>query len=111
MNMREEERISSANRVLVSVALSLSVFWVLNILKTAYPIVKSNLTWYRPIGPLLGVYVVSIGFLLLFLLVLRVKKMMNQALAYWIYVVAIILFAVMVFPPVFEPIAHLLGGS
>lgn len=98
-----------ANKFLVSASLTLIVFVVLNIFKTAFPSVKAVLNFYPPVGPLLGVYGLSILFFLVFLGIFSVSKIKSQSFAYWFFVISTIFFVIFVFPPVFEPIAHLLG--
>lgn len=103
-------KIEKANSYLVSGGLTLHLFWILTLLKVAYPGLKGVLNFFTPVGPLLGVYLIcSIAFLI-FLGVFSVLKIKNQKKAYWFYVISVLLFVVMVFPPVFEPIAHALGG-
>lgn len=108
MEENNELHISSANGYLVSAALTLMVFWVSTILKAAFPGVKSLLSFYNPIGPLLGLFAISLISFLLFAAIFKVVKIKNQAFALWFFVISTILFAVMVFPPIFEPIAHTL---
>ncbi|OGH18334.1 MAG: hypothetical protein A3F31_02985 [Candidatus Levybacteria bacterium RIFCSPHIGHO2_12_FULL_38_12] len=111
MENQDTPNISTANNVLVSGGLTLTVFWILNILKTAFPMVKSFLTFHKPVGPLSGLYIISILFFALLMFLFTSFKIRSQTKACWIYAVSIILFVIMVFPPVFEPIAHLLGGK
>lgn len=110
MEENNEANITSANGYLVAAALALIVFWVSGILKAAYPSIKSFLSFYDPIGPLLGLFTLSLISFVLFSAIFQAVKIKNQAFAFWFFVVSTILFAVMVFPPVFEPIAHALGG-
>lgn len=112
-----ETKISSANTVLISGGLTLVVFWVLNILKTASSAVKNFLTFYKPIGPLLGLYIISIISFFIFRVILKNVKIKNPASpagsqnqAFGFYVVSIVLFVFMVFPSIFEPIVHILNG-
>src|SRR3989338_11031296 len=107
MENKNTPNIATVNNVLVSGGLTLTVFWILNILKTAFPTVKSFLTFYEPVGPLSGLYVISILFFVLFISLFTSFKIRSQTKAYWIYVVSVVLFVIMVFPPVFEPIVHI----
>ena len=109
MEKNDGLNIQAANGYLTSAAISLVVFWVLGILKVAYPGVKSLLAFYEPIGPLLGLYTVSIITFIIFSAIFHVIKIKDQTFAFWFFVISTILFAVMVFPPIFEPIAHTLG--
>lgn len=110
MEDNKEPNLQSANGYLVSAALALVVFWVLGILKAAFPGIKSLLNFYPPIGPLLGLFTVSLIAFVLFVSIFQVVKIRDQAFAFWFFVISTILFAFMVFPPIFEPIAHALGG-
>jgi len=110
MEENNEENITSANGYLVSAALALVVFWVSGILKAAFPGIKSLLAFYNPIGPLLGLFTISLISFVIFAAIFQAAKIKNQAFAFWFFVVSSILFAVMVFPPIFEPIAHAIGG-
>lgn len=111
MDETNEQSLTTANGYLVAAAITFATFWVLGILKAAYPAVKSLLSFYDPIGPLLGLYSVSIVVFVIFSAFFQVVKIKNQSFAFWFFVVSTILFAVMVFPPIFEPIAHALGGE
>lgn len=109
MENNNDQSITTSNSYVVSAGIALVVFWVLGILKVAYPGVKSTLAFYDPIGPLLGLYTVSTVVFVIFSAIFQVMKIKNQAFAFWFFVISAILFAIMVFPPVFEPIAHALG--
>ncbi len=111
MEETNEQAVTTANGYLVAAAIAFVSFWVLGILKVAYPGVKSLLSFYDPIGPLLGLYSVSILVFVLFSVIFQFSKIKNQAFAFWFFVVSTILFAIMVFPPIFEPMAHALGGE
>lgn len=107
--MKEDKlNISEANSALVAGGLSLNLFWILNIFKTTYPGFGAILTFYKPIGPLLGLFIVSIIFFRLMVVLLNGFKIKSQRFAFWFFVFSIAIFIFMVFPPVFEPIAHLL---
>ena len=107
----QEIQISQANGYLVAAGLTFMVFWKINILKEAYPSVKSFLEFYKPIGPLLGVFAVSIAAFFIFSALFQLIKVKNQSFAFWFFAVSAIVFALMVFPPIFEPIAHALSGK
>ena len=111
--MEENKKIdiTEATSALVSTSLALHVFWSLNVFKEAYPEVKNLLTFYEPIGPLLGLFIISTFAFILFLSVFRITKVKNQDFAFWFFVLSTLLFFFMVFPPVFEPIVHTLGGG
>src|SRR3989344_5275123 len=104
--MEENSQInsSSANSYLISSGLALHFFWILNIFKEAYPGVKGFLTFYDPVGPLLGLFILSAAAFFVFVIVFKLIKINNQRFAYWVFVSATIIFVLMVFPPVFEPI-------
>lgn len=99
------------NSVLWAATLALNFFWILNIFKEAFSEVKSFLNFYPPVGPLLGLYIVSgIVFLISFAVVAMIKPR-SQKIAFWVYVISAVAFLFMVFPPIFIPIAHLLAGK
>ena len=106
-----ETQVSLANGYLVAASLTFTVFWVANILKEAYPSVKEFLEFYKPIGPLLGLFALSLASLVIFSAVFQVVRIKNQNFAVWFFAISALAFAVMVFPPVFEPIVHILGGE
>ncbi len=110
MEQNDELNIQTANGYLTSAAIALVAFWVLGILKVAFPGVKSLLAFYKPIGPLLGLFTVSIIIFIVFSAIFHVVRVRDQTFAFWFFVISTILFAIMVFPPIFEPIAHTLGG-
>ena len=96
---------------LYAVSASLNFFWILNIIKTAAPATKGWLTLYTPVGPLSGVFIYSLLFCLgVFVVLGRVIRSVNQASerrAFVIYYSSIVLFFLMVFPPIFEAVAKL----
>ena len=106
-----ETQVFLANGYLVAASLTFTVFWVANILKESYPSVKEFLEFYKPIGPLLGLFALSLAALVIFSALFQVVKIKNQNLAVWFFIVSTVVFAVMVFPPVFEPIVHTLAGK
>jgi hypothetical protein len=108
MEKEKDPQTAFANRVLVAGGLTLTVFSLVNILKTAYPGIENLLTLYEPIGPLLGIYLISTLSFFFFLSTLKIE---SQRRAYQLYIISIILFVLLVFPPIFEAIAQLLGGS
>lgn len=106
MNMREK-----ANSYFLSAAISLHFFWISNLLKTAYPGVKEFLDFYKPVGPLLSLFILSILAFIISLLIFRSIRIKSQNFAVKFYMISTILFVLMVFPPVFEPIAEILSGK
>lgn len=106
-----EKNVSQANGYLVAAGLTFIVFWKTNILKEAYPSVKSFLEFYPPIGPLLGVFAVSLVAFFIFSALFQAVRIKNQNFSFWFFAISAIIFALMVFPPIFEPIAHALGGE
>ena len=96
---------------LYAVSASLNFFWILNIIKTAAPATKGWLTLYVPVGPLSGLFIYSLLFGLgVFVVLGRVIRSVNQASerrAFVIYYSSIVLFFLMVFPPIFEAVAKL----
>ena len=106
----QEIQISLANGYLVAAGLTFIVFWKINILKEAYPSIKSFLEFYKPIGPLLGVFAVSLVAFFIFSALFQLIKVKNQGFAFWFFAISAVVFALMVFPPIFEPIVHILTG-
>jgi hypothetical protein len=98
-----------ANSLVITTGSTLTFFWVVNIVKTADKGFSDVLNFYPPVGPLLGVYLLSLVAFALFMVLSRSLKV-NSAVAFWFYVITTLLFFFMVFPPVFEPVAHVIGG-
>ncbi len=94
---------------------ALTVFWIVNILKEAYKPVKDVLGFYSPVGPLLGLFLVSLAVFVVVTYVLAKSTNLTQKLSekttFWAYAGSVALFFVMVFPPVFEPIVNVLAGK
>jgi len=107
----ELKQISEANGYLVSAGVAFWIFWILVILKEAFEGVKNLLEFYKPIGPLLGLFTVSLATFVVFSALFQMVKIKNQVFAFWFLVISTVVFAIMVFPPVFEPIVHILGGE
>ncbi len=112
------ERIKAkSNSVILAAAITLNFFWVLNILKEAYKPVKDFLNFYNPTGPLLGLFIASLIVFALSMIIFSLifgnslSKKGAQKFAIWFYIVSVILFFFMVFPPVFEPIVEILTGK
>src|SRR3989344_6382268 len=102
----QEIQISQASGYLIAAGLTFIVFWAVNILKESYPAINSFVEFYKPIGPLLGVFAVSLLAFLIFSALLQLVKIKNQDFAFWFFAISAIIFALMVFPPIFGPIAH-----
>lgn len=94
------------NATLFAAAASLNAFWVLNIAKEAYPAVKEFLNFYPVTGPLLGLYAASI---VIFCLVYVLARKMSLGAALYYFMLSCLLFALAVFPPLYEPIVELLA--
>ena len=96
---------------LYAVSASLNFFWILNIVKTAVPATQGWLTLYAPVGPLSGLFIYSLLFgLAAFVFLSRVIRSVNRASESRVFVVyyfSIVLFFLMVFPPIFETVAKL----
>lgn len=96
-------------------SLGLTVFWILNIFKEAYPGVKSTLNFYAPVGPLLGLFLVGLVVFLVTMLILTkttaFTSKVSDKVTFWVFALAIVLFFLMVFPPFFEPIVGALSGK
>lgn len=89
-------------------SLTLTFFWVLNIFKEANKGIENFLNFYPPIGSLLGLFIFSILFLLILLIILRFVRPNNQKTAFWVLILSAILFFCMTFPPVFEIFVNLI---
>jgi len=111
MEENKELEVTTINGYLVSAGISFTVFWMLVILKESYEAVNNLLAFYKPIGPLIGLFSVSLFVFVLVSALFQIVKIKDQAFAFWFLSVTSILFALMVFPPIFEPIVHALGGE
>jgi|GEM_PF-2416972 len=103
-----------AAAMMYSASLSLTVFWVLTILKEAFKAINQALNIHKGIGPLLSLFVISM--LVLFLayspLLGYIKNIKNKsgqvAKAFAFLVVATIVFTLMTAPLFYEPVVDLL---
>jgi len=105
----EDQKIQQLNSKLLAGGLTLNFFWVLNIFKESYAGVKSVLNFYAPIGPLLGLFVLSGIVFFVFYFLFAMIKPKSQKTAFWVYTISIIVFFLMVFPPFFEPLVGIIG--
>ena len=103
----EEKSVRNLNSVLLAASFTLTFFWILNILKESYAGTKNALNFYPPVGPLLGLFLSSIFVYVLALILLKFIKV-DQEIAFILFAISTILFALMIFPPIFIPIAELL---
>jgi len=97
-------------------SISVTLFWLLVLLKKAYASLGDALRWNDAIGPLSGTF--GVGLITLIVCFYAIDKMLagkkssslmrHERIAIKSFVVASILVFVMTFPPVFEPIAELL---
>lgn len=89
---------------------SLNAFWVLNICKEAYPAFKELLNFYPVTGPLLGLYLASFAtFVVVFVLVRSMRwGSATERILRWYFMLSVLLFFLMTFPPVWEPIVGVL---
>ena len=110
MEENNQISISPVNSYLISGGLTLNFFWVLNIFKEAYPNVKDFLTFYKPIGPLLGLFILSSFVFVLFLIVFKFVKIQDQKKVFWFFVLSCLVYFLMVFPAVFEPLVDIIKG-
>ncbi|OGH24168.1 MAG: hypothetical protein A3B47_04880 [Candidatus Levybacteria bacterium RIFCSPLOWO2_01_FULL_39_24] len=104
----QNKNLEQAIGVLYSAVSSLTFFWVLNILKGAYPGVKATLNFYPPMGPLLGLFLASILVMGIALFIFRIMRLKNQKSAFLAFCFSIVLFSLMVFPPIFEVVVAFL---
>ena len=103
----EEKNTQDSSSVLLAAAVALTFFWKLNIFKESFAGVKNALNFYPPVGPLLGLFLSSIFVYVLALILLKFVKV-SPKIAFILFAISTILFALMVFPPIFIPIAELL---
>jgi len=96
--------------MLIAAGKSLNIFWILNILKEAFPAVKSVLNFYPVTGPLLGIYLTSIFVLVLAFFIVRSMPFSGSraygTFAGWYFVVSVLVFFFAIFPPVYVPIVE-----
>lgn len=102
-----EQQITKANSILWTASLTLTFFWVLNILKEIFSGVKNFLNFYPSVGPLLGLFLLSSLFTFVAYLIVLSVKPASQKLAFWSYLISAIIFFLMVFPPIFEPLVDI----
>ena len=97
-------------------AASVTTIWVLVILKEAYKPIDSVLNFYKPVGPLLGIFVVS---LIVFWAVCsfrlsKIKELPPNKLAKELYnslkwfIIASVLVLFMTFPPIYNIVVDIL---
>ena len=99
------------NAALFSAATSLNAFWILIVLKGAYPAVSKFMNFHPPTGPLLGLYISSILIFVLCFLVCRFvfHGTDKASTAFYCYFIWSVIFYAFVTLPVFhEPLIHLL---
>lgn len=107
----EDQRSQQLNSKLLAAGFTLNFFWVLNILKESYAGVKSILNFYAPVGPLLGLFISSVIVFVLSYLIFAMMKPKSQKTAFWFYTISVIVFFLMVFPPIFKPLVDILTGK
>ena len=99
------------NAAIFSAATSLNAFWILIVLKGAYPSVSKFMNFHPPTGPLLGLYIFSILiFVLCFLAARFVFKGRDRAWASlrWYFIGSVILYVFITLPVFHEPLINLL---
>lgn len=98
---------------LLAASASLTVFWMLNIFKESYVPVKNTLNFYKPVGPLLGLFLVGIIVYVagIYLFKRGLDKKLSDKAVFGLYSASAIIFFVMVFPPFFQPIVEVLAGK
>lgn len=97
------------NATLFAAATSLNAFWVLNIVKEAYPAVKALFNFYPVTGPLLGLYLASIA--IFGIAYVLGKKIGQGGMIRYYYMLSALFFFVGVFAPAYEPVVKFLGAS
>lgn len=104
----KDQDIFSSNAIVWASSVSLTFFWVLNIFKESFKVVKDFLNFYPPMGPLLGLFIFSTLVFILAYLLFRSLEIKDQKVSFWIMIISSIIFLLMVFPPIFEPIVQFL---
>ena len=95
---------------------SVTIFWVLIILKESYEGISNLLNFYKPVGPLLGLFILALAtfaaiyyWAISFLRsVASEKQRKHQIKASKVFITASILVFFMTFPPIFDVIVDLL---
>ena len=99
------------NAALFSAATSLNAFWILIVLKGAYPAISEFMNFHPPTGPLLGLYISAVLiFVLCFLAGWFVFQGRDKArVLLHRYFIGSVIFYVFITLPVFhQPLIHLL---
>ena len=99
------------NAALFSAATSLNVFWILIVLKGAYPAVSKFMNFHPPTGPLLGLYIFSILiFALCFLAGWFAFQGRDKAWIFlrWYFIGSVIFYVFITLPVFHEALIHLL---
>lgn len=102
---------NTINSVIFAAATSLNVFWILIVLKGAYPKVSAFMNFHPPTGPLLGLYIFSILiFGLCFLAGWFAFQSRDKAWPSlnWYFIGSVILYVFITLPVFHEPVIHLL---
>lgn len=99
------------NSVIFAAATSLNTFWILIVLKGAYPPVSSFMNFHPPTGPLLGLYIFSILiFILCFLagwFAFQSRDKVWVSLN-WYFMGSVVLYVFITLPVFHDPLIRLL---
>src|SRR3990167_7677982 len=95
---------------------SVTIFWVLIILKESYEGISNLLNFYKPVGPLLGLFILAlVSFAAIYYWAVSslgsavpIKQREHQIKASKMFISASILVFFMTFPPIFDVIVDLL---
>jgi len=95
---------------------SVTIFWVLIILKESYEGISNLLNFYKPVGPLLGLFILALAsFAAIYYWAVSslgsavpIKQREHQIKASKMFISASILVFFMTFPPIFDVIVDLL---
>jgi len=93
-----------ANAALIAVSLSLTLFWVLNIVKEGNASFKAWLTLLPPVGPLSGLFALATACFILVWVLTRLTHRQSSprasSFSISLFVIATLLFFFMTFPPI-----------
>lgn len=111
----QSQAVKSSASILYAASVSLTLFWVLIIVKESNASVNTFLNIHKGVGPLLSLFVISIlalivGYVLAMGLLHKAKLDGQKQLkrAFWVLIIAVIIFTFMTAPPFFQPIVEIL---
>ncbi|MBI2595524.1 hypothetical protein HYW46_02185 [Candidatus Daviesbacteria bacterium] len=106
-----DKKIIESNSIIYSSGTALTFFWILNIFKESFNVVKDFLNFYPPVGPLLGLFLSSSLLFILCFVIIPTFKPINQKFSFIFLWVSAVVFCLMVFPPISELFIKLIKES